>query len=309
VLTGQADFLQAYPIDQLKTLDSSKIARPLVLPQLGYTWAAFNPYVPKSKTAPHPIFADIRVRRALSMGVDRNAMLTNVYGSLGRLAHGPFPMTQSAADSTIKVPSFDTTAAKALLDSAGWRMGANGVREKNGQPLKFGILSSTTSLTRKQYAVLLQDQFRQLGAETTIENLDGQTFENRSRAGDFDLLLWTWTTDPAVAGYLETWGTSGIGDQGANVQRYSNKTVDALLDSAAAALNPDRSKALARRAFQTIADDIPAIWLYDVVLIDAVNRRINVGVTRPDGWSVDMGSWSIDPAKRIDRDRIGLGTR
>jgi peptide/nickel transport system substrate-binding protein len=66
---------------------------------------------------------------------------------------------------------------------------------------------------------------------------------------------------------------------------------------------------LARRAFQTIADDVPAIWLYDVVLIDAVNRRINVGVTRPDGWSVDMGTWSIDPAKRIDRDRIGLGAR
>jgi len=309
VLTGQADFLMGYPLDQMKTLDSSTVARPLVLPNLGYTWAAFNPHAPKSKTAPHPIFSDLRVRRALSMGVDRRAMLANVFGSFGRIAHGPFPMTQSAADSTIKLPPYDTTAAKALLDSAGWRVGTRGMREKNGRPLKFGILTSTTSLTRKQYAILLQEQFRRLGVQTDVENLDGQAFEQRARSADFDMALWSWTTDASVDGFVQSWGTSGIGEQGQNIQRYSNPKVDALLDSAAASFDPDKATAIARRAFQTIADDIPAIWLYDVVFVDAVNRRINVGLTRPDGWSVDMGSWSVDPAKRIDRDRIGLGTR
>jgi len=307
ILAGQADFLQAYPIDQVKTLDSSKVARAMVLPTFGYTYAAFNPHARKSRTAPHPIFSDLRVRRALSMGVNRRAMLANVFGELGRLGHGPFPMSHSAADSTIKLPPYDTVAAKAMLDSSGWRMGANGVRERNGQPLRFQILGATTSLTRKQYAVLLQDQFRRLGVQTDIENLDGQTFEARSRAGDYDLLLWSWTTDAAVGGFAQTWGTAAIGDQGQNVQRYSDPKVDVLLDSAAAEFDPDRATAIARRAFQMIADDVPAIWLYDVVLIDAVHRRVNVGLTRVDGWSVDMGSWSIDPAKRIDRDRIGLG--
>jgi peptide/nickel transport system substrate-binding protein len=308
VLTGQADFLQAYPIDQINQLDSSKVARPLSLPTLSYTYAAFNPFAPKSRTTPHPMFSDLRVRRALSMGVDRVAMLSNVFGKLGRLNHGPFPMTHPAADSTIKVPPYDTVAAKAMLDSSGWRVGANGVREKNGRPFHIRILTSTSSLTRRQYAVLLQEQFRRLGVQADIENLDPQTFDAHSRAGDFDLLLWSWGTDPAINGFAQTWGTSAIGDQGQNVQRYSNRKVDALLDSASAAFDPDEADALARRAFQTIADDAPAIWLYDVVLIDAINRRINVGTTRADGWSVDMGTWSVDPAKRIDRDRIGLGT-
>jgi peptide/nickel transport system substrate-binding protein len=306
VLAGQADFLQAYPIDQIKQLDASTVARPMIVPNLGYTYAAFNPHARKSRS-PHPIFADPRVRRALSMAVDRQGMLTNVYGTIGRLGRGPFPMTHPSADSTLKVPPFDTTAAKAMLDSSGWKLGANGMREKDGQPLKFGMLTSTTSLTRRQYAVLMQEQFRRLGIQTDIENIDQQQYYSRAHAGDYDMLLWSWTTDPDVAGFAQTWSTSAIGDQGQNVQAYSNKKVDVLLDSAAAAFDQDKADALARRAFQIIVDDVPAIWLYDVVLINAVNRRINVGVVRPDGWSVEMGTWSVDPAKRIDRDRIGLG--
>jgi peptide/nickel transport system substrate-binding protein len=308
VLTGQADFLQAYPIDQIKQLDSSKIARPLIVPILGYTYAAFNAYAVKSHTTPHPILSDLRVRRALSMGVDRPAMLANVFGNFGVLSHGPFPLRHPAADSSLQPPPYDTTAAKAMLDSSGWRVGATGTREKNGQPFHLRILTSTTSLTRRQYAVLLQEQFRRMGVQADIENLDNATYDAHARAGDFDLLLWSWTTDPAVTGFQQTWSTSSIGAGGQNVQRYSNKKVDALLDSAAAAFDPAKADVFARRAFRTISDDVPAIWLYDVVLINAVHRRINVGVTRPDGWSVDMGSWSVDPAKRIDRDRIGLGT-
>jgi peptide/nickel transport system substrate-binding protein len=308
VLTGQADFLQNFPIDQVATLDSSKLARPMSLPTFSYTYAGFNTLARKSTSAPHPVFGDARVRRALSMGVDRPAMLANVFGGVGRLGHGPFPMAQSAGDSTIKLPPYDTTAAKALLDSAGWHVGASGVREKNGRPLRFSILNTTTSLPRKQYGVLLQEQFRKLGAQADIETLDAQGFEQRTRAGDYDIVLWAWTTDPAISGYAQTWTTSAIGDQGQNILRYSNRRVDALLDSASASFDRDQATALARRAFQVIADDVPAIWLYDVVMIAGIHRRMNVGVIRPDGWSVDMGSWSVDPAKRIDRDRIGLNT-
>ncbi|HEY4303900.1 MAG TPA: peptide ABC transporter substrate-binding protein [Gemmatimonadaceae bacterium] len=308
VLTGQADFLSAYPIDQLKQLDSSKVARPLIIPNLGYTYAAFNPRAPKSK-APHPIFSDIRVRRALAMGVDRVGMLKNVYGQFGLLGHGPFPMRHPAADSTIQQPSYDTTAAKAMLDSSGWKVGPKGTREKNGQPFHIRMLSSTSSVTRKQYATLLQEQFRRLGIEAEIELLDQQTYDPHARAGDWDLLLWSWTTEPSINGFAQTWSTLATGPGGQNVQGYSNKKVDALLDSASLAFDPAKGDALAHRAFETISNDIPAIWLYDVVLIDAVHRRVNVGVTRPDGWYVDMGSWSIDPTKQIDRDKIGLTAR
>ena len=67
LLGGQADFMEAFPNDLARKLDSNTFARPVVIPQLGYVFLALNRFARKSKTAPHPIFSDVRVRRALSM--------------------------------------------------------------------------------------------------------------------------------------------------------------------------------------------------------------------------------------------------
>ncbi len=73
-----------------------------------------------------------------------------------------------------------------------------------------------------------------------------------------------------------------------------------------ASFDPAKFKQYASRAFQQIVDDAPAIWLYDLTEVDAVNRRINVTRTRADGWWRNLAEWSIAPDKRIDRDRIPL---
>ena len=88
VLSGQADFMESFPLDQVPKLDSSTVARPVPMPQFGYAFMAMNPHARKSKTRAHPIFSRHRVRRALSMAVDRAAMLQNVFGDTGRLSHG-----------------------------------------------------------------------------------------------------------------------------------------------------------------------------------------------------------------------------
>ncbi|MDB4875252.1 MAG: ABC-type transporter, periplasmic subunit [Gemmatimonadetes bacterium] len=306
VLAGQADFVEAFPVDQVPKLDSSAVARSNIEPQLGYTFMGMNQHVAKSKTAPNPIFSDIRVRRALSMAVDRVGMLHNVFGNTGLLAHGPFPMTASYADSTLKLPAFDTTAARAMLDSSGWRVGADGMRSKNGVPLRFSLMSPTTSLFRRRYAVLLQEQFRRLGVQVDLDFVDGPTAVLRSQAGDFQAILHTPGTDPSITGAKQFWGTGGIGPAGHNILPYSNPKVDALLDSAAAAFDPDKAKAAASRAFQTIIDDVPAIWLYDVTYYNGINRRITIPQPTLAGWWMNVEHWSIPADKRIPRDRIGL---
>jgi len=310
LLTGQADLMQNFP-GELSALDSSKVARPLLIPSLQYAFLGMNLYAPKSNMQAHPIFSDVRVRRALSMAVNRVDMLRNVFGNQGLVAHGPFPMILSASDSTVKLPPYDTAAASALLDSAGWRRGADGMRAKHGTPLKFSLLMPTTSAIRHKYAPLLQEQYRRLGAKLDIDAVDLKTYTERiqpgSKAGDFDMAIQTFSTDPSPSGMRQNWGTAGIGPQGQNFLRYSNPKTDALIDSVSASFDPAKVKQYAKRAFQQIADDAPGIWLYDLTEVDAVNRRINVTKTRPDGWWHSLAEWSIAPDKRIDRDRIPLG--
>ncbi len=305
LLSGQADFMESFPVDQVSKLDSNAFARPVSIPQLGYLFLAMNPHVRKSKTALHPIFSDHRVRRALSMAVDRQSMLQNVFGPQGRLSHGPFAMTATYADSSLHAPPFDTAAAKAMLDSSGWRVGANGIRMKNGRPLRFGI-ATNPSLYRRRYAVLLQEQFRKIGAQVDVEQLDGAASSAAPVSGDYDGMLAAFSPDPSAGGAKQTWSTSGIAENGQNFLGYSNRTVDALLDSAAIVADPAKSKALTSRAFQLIIDDAPGIWLYDLLYTDAVSRRINVVGMRSDGWWARVADWTIPVDKRIDRDRIGL---
>jgi peptide/nickel transport system substrate-binding protein len=307
ILTGQADFMEGFPAGDAAKLDSNRYARAVVTPLLQYAFMGMNRYDPKNRNALHPIFSDRRVRRALSMAVDRQAMLRNVFGDRGRLSHGPFPMTLGVADSTLRLPPYDTAAAGALLDSAGWRRGPDGVRSKAGRPLRFSLLSLSTSVPRQRYAVLLQEQFRRLGAQTDIEVVEGgPAFLSRVFAGKFDAVMGGFGTDPSPGGAKQNWTTAGIGPDGQNWLRYSNPTVDALFDSATASFDPAKTKGYASRAYQQIIDDVPAIWLYDVTLIDAVHRRITLAPMRTDEWWANLADWSIPPGKRIDRDRIGL---
>ncbi len=312
VLTGQADFMLAFPIDQTSALDSSKVARARATPTQQYTFMGMNLFAPGSTHhEPHPIFGDVRVRRALSMAVDRSAMLQNVFGSIGRIGHGPFPMGQTASDSTIRLPAYDPSAANAMLDSSGWRRGGDGMRSKNGRPFRFSIIVTSTSVTRMKYAVLLQEAFRRLGVRADLEQVDNKGFFPRiipegNHAGKFDAMLNTFQPDPSVSGAKQNWATVGIGPDGQNWMLYSNPKVDAALDSAVASFDPAKGKAYAKQAFQQIADDAPAIWLYDVVYVSGVNRRLELPPPRVDGWDVNLAEWSIPPAKRIDRDRIGV---
>ena len=79
-----------------------------------------------------------------------------------------------------------------------------------------------------------------------------------------------------------------------------------MFDSATTTFDQAKSKAYASRAFHQIVDDAPAIWLYDVAFTNAFSRRITTTSMPAIGWWVNLADWTIDPAKRIDRDHIGL---
>ena len=307
ILSGQADFYEVFPADQLSKLDSSSVARAEGAPTLGYTHMSMSQRDRKANR-PHPVLGERAVRRALSMAVDRAAMLQNVFGSHGHLGRGPFPAVLASADTTLQPPPFDPAAAKALLDSAGWREPApGGVRAKNGKPLRFSLMYPTSSVARSRYAVLIQQQLRNVGAQVDLEALEpGSAFFPRLFAGDYDAAMNTYNTDPGFSGTRQSWSTAGIGENGQNYGRYSNPAVDKLLDSSLATFDLARAKSYVSQAFQQIIADAPSIWLYDNYNIAGVHRRIELRPMRADGWWSELADWSIPRDKRIDRDRIGL---
>jgi peptide/nickel transport system substrate-binding protein len=305
LLSGQADFFEVIPPDAIGRVDSSQHARAVRYKALQYVFLLMNHRDPKRLSTPHPILGDRRVRQAISMAMDRQAMARNLFDTLGVVGSGPF--SKALADTTVQLPPFDRARAAALLDSAGWRAGPDGMRSKNGRPLRIGVMAPTSSAARMRYAVLIQEQLKSIGVQADNESIDIRAFvERMQQTQNFDAVLLGLASDPARSTVKQSWSMAAFPPEGQNFARYSNRTVDALLDSASSTFDKARADQLYHRAYQTLVDDAPAVWLYDVLTVAGVHRRIRMEGLRPDGWWVGLADWWIPPNERIDRDRIGL---
>lgn len=306
LFTGDADFFEQLRPENLARMSSDTARRAVAYPSLQYAYLAFNTIDPVHHELPHPIFGDRAVRRALTMAVDRRAMLHNVFDTLGMVLYGPFPHAMPVADTTLPQLPYDTLRARALLDSAGWVTDPDGIRVKNGRRLAFSLVSPVSSAARHQYAVLLQNALRRVGALVKIDEVDFGGYLAKQSGRSFDAELALYGTDPSVSGFKQSWSTAGIGPDGSNFSSYSNAAVDALLDSAMTTFDPARTRAYARRAFETIIEDAPGIWLYEPPTIAGIHRRIHTTPMRADAYWSGMADWWIPASERTARDRIGL---
>ncbi len=303
LFAGEADFFEF-----LRPGDISQVARTPSLRlvdnrALQYFFMAFNLRNPTALTEPHPIFSDVLVRRALDMAINRNAIVRNTYDSLGLVALGPAPRALIPDTAGFTQLPFDPTRARAILDSAGWiDSDGDGVREHDGHRLSFEVLIPNSSAARRSLAILIQEQLRAVGAEARPLILEVNAFSTRTDDRRFDTYMGGWASTPGLVGMQQTWGSRGA----ANVGSYRSVEFDALVDSAQSTFDRDLAHRYWTRAFQQIVNDAPAIWLSEQRAPVALHRRFIVPPLRPDGWYSDLADWRVDPAQRIDRDRIGL---
>ena len=230
------------------------------------------------------------------MAIDKVAIVRNVFDTLGLLSHGPATRVLATSDTTIGIP-YDTLAAARLLDSLGWKRGGDGFRARGNTPLAFSLMVPTSSTSRRKIAVLLQDQWKRIGANVQIDAIELNTFGGRMEARKFDALLNAWHIDPTPSSVREEWASSEIKKGGYNETSYRNPTFDAVIDSAVKEMNPTRSVELYRRAYRILVNDAPAMWIYELRSVSGASRRINPVGIRPDAWWAGLPDWTVNPRR------------
>lgn len=303
VIADQADVRE-----QLVTPENVERAR--AAPQLKlhpfrgnvYTYLGFNLRASGDTSQPHPIFADREVRRALTMAVDRASLVKSALGDLGKVPPGPMSSLLWIWDPEIPQLPYDTAQAGRILSARGWRdHDGDGVRDKNGQPLSFHILVPTTSALRRQYARLLQEQYRIIGVRTEIDELEFSVVTQRLQSGNYDTSILSRGNDPSPgSGITQSW-TRGAGS---NFGHYYNPEFERLVDRAIAAPKHDQARGFWRAAMTTINADAPGVFLYSLENIAAVHKRIENVQIRPDSWAALLRTWRIPQDQLIDRDRV-----
>ncbi|HSA55287.1 MAG TPA: peptide ABC transporter substrate-binding protein [Gemmatimonadaceae bacterium] len=306
VLAGEADFREVIPPDFVAPVAKSPEVRAVPYRSLNYGFLAFNQRARGSDTRPHPLFQSRELRRALAMALDRRAMVQNLFDSTGRLNLGPFTRGIAEADTTLPQIPYDTAAAQQLLDSLGWRDGnGDGVRERQGTSLRFDLLVPTSSTPRRRLAVLLQEQLRRVGAAVDVREADPSATQSLLETGQYDSYIHFVQTSPSAGSIRDGWTRPSPDRRIQNPTQYGNRVVDAVVDSALAELDPVRRRMLLHRAYGLIAEDAPAVWLYEMIPFGVVNKRVRVVADRADTWWRDLRLWWIPAAERIARDRAG----
>src|SRR6266516_534770 len=148
-----------------------------------YGFLAFNLRATGDTSAPHPLFGNRDLRRAVVMALDRDGMLHNVWGGgdLAAVPPGPMPRLWSLWDSSLaRNLAHDSVAAARLLAAQRGRRA-------------FQLLVPTTSGLRRQYARLIQAQLQPFGGDVRIDELDLAVVQQRVGAGQFDAVLGAWS--------------------------------------------------------------------------------------------------------------------
>lgn len=243
--------------------------------------------------------ADVLVRRAINIGIDRQEMIDNVLNGYGTPAYSicdQLPWYNEASE-----VEYDPEAAAALLDEAGWTMGEDGVRTKDGMRAELNLLYSNGDSVRQALAADLANQLGELGIACTIEGVGWDTAYDRALS---EPLLWGWGAHTPMELYniYRTIGDSGS----AQYSPYSNETVDSYMDEALASADLEQSYELWRKAQWdgttgvTQDGDIPWVWLVNVSHLYWVRDGLQIAGQKihphGHGWSivnnVDQWSWS-----------------
>ncbi len=218
-----------------------------------------------------PALRDARVRQAIACAIDKKALIQGLWRGHAVPADTLLPPGHWAEAAAAQMPryDFDPARARALLEQAGLKPDARGVR------LRFTLKTSTDETTRL-LAQVLQQQMRAVGIQLDLHSTEFGTFYADITKGAFQMYMLRWTgsnEDPDIFRYA--YSAASFPPKGGNRGRYANPHVDALLGSATRELSEQARAADYIRLQQTLATDLPSIplWYPDVVVVHSARLR------------------------------------
>jgi peptide/nickel transport system substrate-binding protein len=300
--TGELDVMSDVPAVALNRVSTLRDHRIVTAPGNFITNVLFNSRAADDSSRPHPILSDMRVRQALALALDRQL--------IARTAFGPSAETPRAVRSqawywlggTRDAGAADRARARALLREAGWRdSNGNGILDRNGQELTFGVIYPVQSAVFGGIAVQLEQMWRTVGVQATLEPIDGAVWGTRRNAGRFDVDITGANQDPSPSSLIQSWSCTSAAQAGSsNVGRWCDPEFDRLLRAAPTAADPT---AAFRAALTRMATWQPAVVAAAPVNRVVVHQRYENVIVRPSRAWTALWQWRIRPGAALPRDR------
>ena len=280
--SGELDLVVRAPYNQAQQIEAIDGMEVLTGPLLSWQHVDFN--------FRNPMLDDLAVRQAFAHAIDRSVIIR---------AQGGFPEPIKSIvvpifdfyDDTVTEYEYDPAKAAALLDEAGYTMGPDGVREKDGEPMRFDFVTSAGRSDDENVQQIVMAQLKEIGVDLVPDNKAGVAYREARYNGDYDLIYGRWITS-ADPEYSDFYGTGGAN----NGQGYSNPALDEVMKTLENSLDPDVRKKAASQMQHIVADEIPSIPLTTNVALIAKTERLKNFVPNPTNMTnfVNTSDWYLE---------------
>ena len=292
--TGDIDYIGLQGISPDHYEEASKLADRNVMPvpQPFIENIAFN--------LGKPVFQDKAVREALYYGMDKQAIIDAIYYGLPRPTESYLPYEAAAFNPDLPKQTYDIEKAKKILDDAGWKPGADGIREKNGVRLAFVNSTTAGNHVREQAQQLLQQSWKEIGAEMTIQNFPpavmwGDNWMQSKFETAMVGLGFMIGPDADTTDYFHSKSINAQGGNGQNTTQYVNPEVDKLLGEAANTVDQAKRIEIYKKQQEIVRADLPYLPIFQYAMVEGTKKGLegykpNVN-TQTNTWNVNEWKW------------------
>lgn len=283
---GEIDVMTVRPIQWVRQTNSAKFSHNFYKLQYyipNYNYIGWN--------ARRPLFGDRRVRRALTMLINREAILDKLLFGLGQIVSGTSYINSKYYDKRIAPWPYDPVQARRLLAEAGWAdHDGDGILDKDGRKFSFVFTISSGSKFAERLGTILKEDFAREGIEMSINRYEWAVFVQKLNQRDFDAvtLAWSlsWEEDP-----YQLWHSSQIVG-GSNFCGFSNREADDIIVRARAEFDENRRVRLFHRFHRILHEEQPYTFLFCSPSQVVVSKRFNNVKVHTRG--LNTREWKVD---------------
>ena len=223
----------------------------------GYSFIAWQ-CGPRSGKGLTP-FVDKRVRRAMTMLLDRERMIRDIWDGIGIVSKGPNNPESPASDPAVKPLPFDPEKGKALLAEAGWkdRDGDGILENEKGDKFTFEYTYATGGEISERLARFVKDSYGKAGIVVTTRPVDWSRYQELLKLRDFDAITMGWGANAPESDPRQIFHSESIKEGGDNFTQWVNKDCDALIEKGRRTMDEATRMEVWRQFEACIAEDQP----------------------------------------------------
>ena len=286
LLSGEIDFLRQIP--------SASAERAVRNPNTEII--AFWPpnFVSLLWNLKHPVLGIQEVRQALTLALDRQAIVDTIWFGYAKPGTSAFVSTVWAHNDEIAPWPHDPVRARQMLDELGFRdEDGDGIREKDGETLSVELATNAGNRERVDATTMVQNQLAQVGVEVKIRTLDWNTVSAKADAKDFDVLMLGLGIDTSMD--LTALFHSGAIDSQFNYGSYGDADADRLMDNAKSQLVQEDALPYLLELQEVFHQTLPQTVLWESQRLVGVSTRVQGAKPNPISTLDNLREWWVLP--------------